>query len=190
MLCLFQNQTAESARFGGNSDSFRADNCGRSEVRKSGKRDAANIIRTVASSSPSTITTIKESLKESGKRESRPLSSEEALAYYIDSKSTSYSYKQTRQYAFRTGNKVFPSYYSLQKAKKDCYPSEDYIVLTETTAEISLKAILDKTTERLVRACEEVLLQANLSMFTLVSKWGGDGSSGHRMGRRHTAAAK
>lgn len=110
----------------------------------------------------------------------RQLNSDEALAYYVDSKCTSHSYKQTRKWAMKAGHQVFPSYHSLCKSKKLCYPSDDHISITESRAEIKLQAILDKTTERLVEAQSEVIKSVlPSSSFTLVSKWGCDGSSGH-----------
>lgn len=132
-------------------------------------------------------TLIRKSSESSEKRKSgdvicggRQLNSDEALAYYVDSKCTSHSYKQTRKWSLKAGHQVFPSYHSLCKSKKLCYPSDEHISVTETRAEIKLQAILDKTTERLIEAQSEVLKNVpSNSSFTLISKWGCDGSSGH-----------
>ena len=43
----------------------------------------------------------------------RQLSSDEALDYYVDSKCTSHSYKQTRKWSLKPGHEVFPSYHNL-----------------------------------------------------------------------------
>ena len=52
---------------------------------------------------------------------------------------------------------MFPSYHSLSKLKRLCYPSDEHISIRETRAEINLQGILDKTTERLVEAqCEDL----------------------------------
>lgn len=56
--------------------------------------------------------------------------------------------------------------------------------MTQSRAEIELKAILNKTAERLVEAQREVVTsvlpsQISSLSFTLISKWGCDGSSGH-----------
>lgn len=141
--------------------------------RLSGHRNIATLIRKNSGSS--------------GKRISgdvicggRQLNSDEALAYYIDSKCTSHSYKQTRKWSLKAGHQVFPSYHSLYKSKKLCYPSDEHISVTETRAEIKLQAILDKTAERLIEAQSEILKNVSSnSSFTLISKWGCDGSSGH-----------
>lgn len=115
----------------------------------------------------------------------RPLSAEEALAYYVDSKSTTHSYKQTRKWAMRAGSYVFPSYHSVSKAKLDCLPSKDDITVTESRADLNVQAIIDLTTQRIVQIQRTVIstlvldLAASDLSFTLVSKWGCDGSSGH-----------
>ena len=104
-------------------------------------------------------TLIRKSLESSEKIKSkdficggRQLNRDEALAYYIDSKCTSHSYKQTRKWSLKAGHILFPSYYSLCKSKTLCYPLDEHISVTETRAEISLQAMLDKTTERLIEA--------------------------------------
>ncbi|KAH9642640.1 hypothetical protein HF086_008253 [Spodoptera exigua] len=106
----------------------------------------------------------------------RPLSNDEALAYYIDSKSTTHSYKQTRKWTMKVGHHVFPSYECIVKAKKGCYPSEEHIVVTQSRAEIELQAILNKTAERLIEAQREVVTSVlpNISpnsSFTLLIKY-------------------
>lgn len=140
-------------------------------ARLSGQRSVARQIKDVTSdSTASEITT------------PRCLTNEEALAYYVDSKSTSHSYKQTRKWSIRAGHKVFPSLYSVRKAKVACYPPEEQIIVNETRAEIKVQAVLDKTTERLILAQQEVISSLlPCSSFTLTSKWGCDGSSGHSL---------
>lgn len=140
----------------------------------------ANLIREV-SESPEKV---KDSIKGTEKDVQRCLSADEALAYYVDSKSTTHSYKKTREWSMRAGHKVFPSFYCLGKAKKSCMPLEDDIMVTETRAEIKLQAVLDKTAQRLSLAQREVIVASSSngdSTLTLISKWGCDGSSGHSM---------
>ncbi|KAH9632262.1 hypothetical protein HF086_002897 [Spodoptera exigua] len=91
---------------------------------------------------------------------------------------------ETRKWTMKVGHHVFPSYECIVKAKKGCYPSEEHIVVTQSRAEIELQAILNKTAERLIEAQREVVTSVlpNISpnsSFTLISKWGCDGSSGH-----------
>lgn len=141
-------------------------------TRKEGHRSVAKQIHNVA------VSETREKNKCS--EQSRQLTPDEALAYYVDSKSTSHSYKQTRKWSMKAGHQVYPSFYSLGKSKASCCPSDEYISVTESRAEIKLQAILDKTAERLVKAQTEVIRSVlPRSYYTLVSKWGCDGSSGH-----------
>lgn len=73
------------------------------------------------------------------------------LAYYVDSKFTINLYNQVRKWSVKAGHHVFPSYYCVAKSKKACYPPQVHIMVTETRVEINLKAILDKTVERLIQ---------------------------------------
>lgn len=80
------------------------------------------------------------------------------------------------------GHQVFPSFYSLTKAEKACLPPNELVIITETRAEIQLQILLDKTAQWLISAQREVIDTCSSGgdlSFTLVSKWGCDGSSGH-----------
>lgn len=145
-------------------------------VRSSGQRNVANTIKDARESPNSSNSSIH---KHTCEANARKLTSDEALAYYIDAKSTTHAYKQTRKWSIKTGHNIFPSYNCLKTSKNACYPSEEKILITETRAEIKLQAILDKTAQRLVQAQEEVIKTIPDSCFTLISKWGCDGSSGH-----------
>lgn len=147
-------------------------------ARLGGHRNLACVIRE-ASNSPEKCQDMKKTI--SARVDSqRCLSKEEALAYYVDARATTHSYKQTRKWSMKVGHKVFPSFNSVRQAKLDCYPSEEQIFLTETRAEIKLQAVLNKTVERLISAQLEVFKSLPPgSAFSLISKWGCDGSSGH-----------
>lgn len=143
-------------------------------VRSTGNRNVAKL-RDISESSESVS-----SRSTSSVQGVRQPSGDEALVYYIDSKSTTHTYKQTRKWSMNAGHYVFPSYHCLAKSKKACYPSEDHIVYTETRSEINLQAVLDKTVERLIESQREVIESVcPNSSFILISKWGCDGSSGH-----------
>lgn len=76
-------------------------------VRSTGNRNIATVIRKISESSESASASV--SLKNTSSLESaRKLSGDEALAYYIDSKSTTHSYKQTRKWSMKAGHHVFP----------------------------------------------------------------------------------
>lgn len=115
-----------------------------------------------------------------GKPKQRCLKKEEALAYYVEAKCTSHSYKQTRKWSLKAGHEVYPSYYSVQKAKNDCYTPENKITVNESGAKVELQAILNKTIERLFASQVDAFKNlSSCASFTLFSKWGCDGSSGH-----------
>lgn len=146
-------------------------------ARLSGHRNLASVIKE-ASHSPEKCQVMRRSM--GVREESRCLSKEEALAYYVDAKSTTHSYKQTRKWSIRAGHQVFPSFHSVRQAKIECYPPKEQISINETRAEIKLQAVLNKTAERLICAQREVLKSVHPgSLLFLVSKWGCDGSSGH-----------
>lgn len=74
---------------------------------------------------------------------------------------------------------VYPCYSLLKKAKTQCYPSEDSITVSETSAEVTLQSLLDHTTSRLFKYLEEVLEVIDFEEkqnLELISKWGCDGS--------------
>lgn len=149
-------------------------------VRSSGKRDAANIIKELCLASPSRATNIK--TLRSQKNEMRALSSDEALALYVDGKQTKHFYKLQRKTAMNVGHYLYPSYYSLQKSKRACCPAEEFVKITETSAEVSVQAILDLTVHRLLSVQKDVLkrvVSLDITNFNIFIKWGCDGSSGH-----------
>jgi hypothetical protein len=137
-------------------------------ARLAGHRNLACVIKE-ASNSPEKCQDMKRNI--SARVDSqRCLSKEEALAYYVDARATTHSYKQTRKWSMKAGHKVFPSFNSVRQAKLDCYPSEELIFVTETRAEINLQAVLNKTVERLISAQLEVFRSLPPdSSFSLIS---------------------
>lgn len=75
------------------------------------------------------------------------------------------------------GVHLYPSYYQIQLAKKDCYPSKEMMIFTDTHAEIELQALLDLTIQRLLKALK-INTNEEFKNFKLISKWGFDGASG------------
>lgn len=51
------------------------------------------------------------------------------------------------------GVDLYPSYYQIQLAKRDCYPPKEIMTFTETSAEIELQALLDLTMDLLFKDC-------------------------------------
>jgi hypothetical protein len=78
------------------------------------------------------------------------------------------------------GVSVLASYYKAQAAKMRCYPPESATCITETTAVVSLQALLDHTTCRLLIAQTDIIKSFHESItenITFYFKWGYVGSS-------------
>ncbi|EFN61669.1 hypothetical protein EAG_15964, partial [Camponotus floridanus] len=49
---------------------------------------------------------------------------------------------------------LYPSYYQVQQAKKDCYLPIEAIRITDTFVEINLQALLDVTVHRMLKVLD------------------------------------
>lgn len=97
------------------------------DLRRSGKTDAANIVKELSLASPRRVTKFKKARK---LFESKPkqMSPEQALAFYVSANLTYNQYKIMYNNAKELGLNIYPPYYILQQAKKECYPSVDIIL--------------------------------------------------------------
>lgn len=142
--------------------------------RACGNPDAADLIKEITET-PTKATEFKKSLLMSEKNKIKKHSPEEALAIFINAELTRKQYE-----VIHGANKnVYPCYSLLKKAKTQCYPSEDSITVSETSAEVTLQSLLDHTTSRLFKYLEEVLEVIDFEEkqnLELISKWGCDGS--------------
>ena len=148
-------------------------------LRAQGKRDAAVLLKQATQYSPKRANKIKQSyrLSQKGVVQYTP---EEALTLYVDAKMTKHQYKTIYAQAKSRNAKIYPSYNKVAQAKKDCYPSAESIIITESTAEIKLQKLLDHTASRLIDAQPKIMRHIDAdTMLTLIYKWGCDGSSGH-----------
>lgn len=144
-------------------------------LRASGKNEAAKVVQEI-SSSPKRATKLRDAYKKSLEYKPKMLSGEDALALLVDAKLSRHQYDLIRQ----TAPEKFPSYKKVQTAKKNCYPEN--IIVTSTSAEVNLQALLNHTVKRLlmVQQCVvESLKDEELDNLFLYTKWGFDGSSGH-----------
>lgn len=137
-------------------------------LRSSGQLEASKLVKEIISSSPS----------QSNKNKVEMMSGKEALAMIIDAKLSRHQYA-----IIRSKDKMkFPSYEKVLKAKQECYPNKDNIVITSTHAEVKLQALLDHTVSRLLVLQKDVLKTLNsekLENIVMISKWGFDGFSGN-----------
>ncbi|XP_063221512.1 uncharacterized protein LOC134535904 [Bacillus rossius redtenbacheri] len=141
--------------------------------RVSGNSDAADLMKKITET-PTRASKIKTNLL-SNRNSVKKHNPSEALSIFVQAELT----KQQYQVIYSANKNVYSCYSLLTKAKKECYPSKDSIVVSETKAEVKLQSLLDHISSRLCKYLEEVLQvlsseeKPNLE---LISKWGCDGS--------------
>lgn len=147
-------------------------------LRSTGNLEAAKVVKDVSSTSPTRaakyVTAFQSKMEET-------FTPDEALSLMLESKISKQAYQTTRNEAKKKGCKLFPSYKHVEKAKKMCYPPDFYVNVTETSAEVKLQVILDKTVARILKLQEDVIRNispAHVKNVKLYCKWGCDGSSG------------
>jgi hypothetical protein len=147
-------------------------------LRAGGKASAAKIVKEISTSSPERANKYHKAFKAHQKTTHTRLPGEEALSVIVDAQLTRHQYNVVRA----KDKMTFPSYKSVQVAKKKCYPSQDTITVTETLAEVELQSLLNHTVQRLVQVHKDSLVALSaeeLGKLHLISKWGFDGSSGY-----------
>lgn len=102
---------------------------------------------------------------------------EKMLALYTTAKLTRYQYNAIRENAKQMGQNFYPGYYTIQKLKKDCYPPEESITITEIEAKINLQDLLDHTASRFVKLLSNKIDINITKNFKMILKWGCDGAS-------------
>lgn len=150
------------------------------KLREAGKLDAALVVKDVISGSPTKAKKYRSSL-ELLNTEKEVLTPDEALSLLVEVDLSRNRYQSLRNCFLSKKDKILPPYKKLSQAKKQCYPSEK-IVVTETSAEVSLQALLDHTVCRILQHQNDVidrLSEDQLKNLILLCKWGCDGSSGH-----------
>lgn len=104
-----------------------------------------------------------------------PLTPLQALQMFVEADLSRRQYEIIRA----TNPKHFPCYDLLLKAKQECYPPEESMNVTDTSAESNLQCLMDLTVTRLSIFLEEVLITLNeeeRKSLTIICKWGCDGS--------------
>lgn len=101
------------------------------------------------------------------------LSAREALSLYVDLDLSERKYSVLRSTINSIHPNCFPSLYALKAEKKKILPEQ--VKVTETTAEVDLQNLLNKTSESIVNQ----LSPKKTTTATLKCKYGFDGSSGH-----------
>lgn len=100
---------------------------------------------------------------------------------FVNNQLTTHQYNNIRKQVKKLGHSVFPSYRFVKAEKENCYPPEHAVTVTEVSAEINLQDLLDITIRRIVTLQNEVFKHCLFDLpgksFTLLCKWGCDGSS-------------
>ncbi|KAL4104078.1 hypothetical protein QTP88_019391 [Uroleucon formosanum] len=96
----------------------------------------------------------------------------------ISLKLSRFQYNTLRNSLLNDGINYYPSYYKIQQAKNEVYPSRDFINVTSTGVEIKLQALLDQTVSRILLAIRKTPNVHVQNKLVLISKWGCDGASG------------
>lgn len=149
-------------------------------LRSFGQNDAANIVKHVTQTTPTRAQKYKNAFKDSLNRIT-PLTKNEALSIVIEAKMTRHQYIIIREQARVKNCKLYPPYYIVRQAKKECYPDAQFISISENVGEIKLQPFLNHTIQRILIVQSDViktLLNKQLDNLFLISKWGSDGSSG------------
>lgn len=93
---------------------------------------------------------------------------------------TKHQYNSIRTQAKKHGCNIYPVYHLLRYAKNECYPDKSCLQITESCAEVKLQALLDITTQRILKSQGSIIDSVSDKYFEklyLISKWGCDGSS-------------
>lgn len=107
-----------------------------------------------------------------------PYTPNEALALFVDLKSTRHKYELLRSQALTRNSDLYPPYYKVAQAKQGCYPIGN-IDISDLGVRIPLQSLLDHTAQRLIETCDASLfVSVSKSGLEMISKWGMDGASG------------
>ena len=110
------------------------------------------------------------------------LSPESALALMVRTKESVRSYLEHKYEADEHNHKLYPSYHKVLQAKKECYPSDDHMKITDSAAEVDLTQLIHHTYRRIFQIYSDDLesqdFWPDISHFITESKIGSDGTTG------------
>lgn len=110
---------------------------------------------------------------------------EEALAFLLDNSISKNVYTNMRLEVKTCSADIWLSYNKVREVKTQCRSPKEAISIHETEIEVSLQALLNNTSERLIKLQREVILRYMESdnstemEAVLLCSWRFDGSSGH-----------
>lgn len=150
-------------------------------LKSAGEKDAAKLVKEALQTTPTRSSKIAEAWMKKQKTVV-PYTPDEALSLFVETKMTKSQYLKIRLGAKSRRVNIYPNYHKLRVAKEHCYPKAGSIIVTESSMEVELQALLDHTVSRIIKTQEEVMESLPpelISELVLVSKWGCDGSTGH-----------
>lgn len=107
------------------------------------------------------------------------LSCDEALGLIVQCGLTKAQYNVIREKSKEKKADIFPHYTKIADAKKNCYPPQTSIVISEISAQINLQNLLDHTISRLIQVeGVDITTSSEIKQIVCESKWGADGTSG------------
>ena len=121
--------------------------------RAEGKTDLSFVLKQAAAS-PSRPRKMRRALRQSTSSKSATCATpNKALAMCVASDLTVHGYQVVRNAAHDAAQiHVFPSYHKVRSAKKECYPMTTEMEFSDTSAQVTLQALLDHTVRRLAEA--------------------------------------
>lgn len=145
-------------------------------LKEEGHEDIASVImHEYMMKNPENVVKIKETLKKPVK--TVIFTPEKALGLLLSLKLSKWQYITLREAAIREGAKdIYPSYYKVQQTKLHCYPPKQSVSVTDSSARITLQALLDITVTRILQSLSDYADVQNKQL-KLISKWGFDGAS-------------
>ena len=109
---------------------------------------------------------------------------DEALAMFIDNRFTTLQYINIREGAKSRNCDIYPPYYRLQLAKKQCRPPITSYITSDKSISVPVSALVIHTVERIIQEQQSMLLQLlsaeedlNMLKCTAYFTWGFDGST-------------
>lgn len=142
--------------------------------RAEGNKDASKIIKAITLT-PTRATKLQKIMSSTDLNKIKKHTPSEALAIFVEG-----DFSRRQWEILHSANKnIYPCYSLIKKAKKDCYPDEQSMRVTETCAEVKLQDLLDHTSLRLCKYLESVLetiSEEKKENLQLIVKWGCDGS--------------
>ena len=148
-----------------------------SKVHEAGQRDAAKCLMEVGS--PRRGPALVAEVKARTSMMHRSFSANEALGLFVDMGLTRATYRCMRRAAKDRGCNLYPSSCKVSEAKLQCMPAAETFLLEPHLAQVPLQQLLEHTATRLLELQTDVLAKLERQDFTLICKWGLDGSSGH-----------